>query len=41
MAFRKMMTGGACAPDGQQMSVSQNAITNLIDNLITGDAMAR
>ena len=41
MAFKKMMTGGACAPDGQQNGLQQNAFTNLLDNLITGDAMAR
>jgi hypothetical protein len=37
-----MMTGGACQPDGQQANgLNQNAFTNLLDNLITGDAMAR
>jgi hypothetical protein len=41
MAFKKMMTGGACAPDGQQTGLQQNAFTNLLDNLMTGDALAR
>ena len=41
MAFHKMMTGGACKPDGQQAGLNQNAFTNLLDNLISGDAIAR
>jgi hypothetical protein len=41
MAFKKMMTGGACQADGQQAGLNQNAFTNLLDNLISGDAMAR
>jgi hypothetical protein len=40
MAFKKVMTGGACAPDGQAQGLSQNAFTNLLDNLITGPGMA-
>lgn len=41
MAFKSAMTGGACAPDGQQTGLSQNAFTNLLDNFITGPGMAR
>lgn len=41
MAFKKVMTGGACQADGQQMGMNQNALTNMIDNLITGNAMAK
>ena len=41
MAFKKAMTGGACAPDGQQTGLNQNAFTNLLDNFIQGPGMAR
>lgn len=42
MAFRKAMTGGACQPDGQTSGgVNSNAFTNMIDQFLTGDAMAR
>jgi hypothetical protein len=41
MAFKKMMTGGACKPDGQQAGLNQNAFTNLLENLISGDAMGK
>jgi hypothetical protein len=41
MAFKKMMTGGACQPDGQQAGLNQNAFTNLLENLISGDAMGK
>lgn len=41
MAFHKAMTGGACAPDGQQAGLSQNAFTNLLDNFISGPGQAR
>jgi hypothetical protein len=41
MAFKKVMTGGACQADGQQTGLNQNAFTNMIDNFITGDAQAR
>ena len=35
------MTGGACQADGQQTGVNQNAFTNMVDNLLTGDAVAK
>ena len=38
--FNKVMQGGACQPDGQQSGINQNAFTNMIDNMLTGDAMA-
>jgi hypothetical protein len=34
------MTGGACQPDGTQSGINQNAFTNMIGNMINGDAMA-
>ena len=40
--FNKMMTGGACQPDGQQASgVSANPLTNMMESMIMGDARAR
>jgi len=39
--FNKVMTGGACNADGTQSGVNQNAFTNMIDNMLTGDAMAK
>ena len=39
--FNKVMTGGACQADGQQTGVNQNAFTNMVDNLLTGDAVAK
>lgn len=41
MAFNKLMTGGACAPDGQATGLNQNAFTNLIDTFISGPGMAK
>ena len=38
--FNKVMTGGACNADGTQSGVNQNAFTNMMDNMLTGDAMA-
>ena len=38
--FNKVMTGGACQADGTQQGVNQNAFTNMVDNMLTGDAMA-
>ena len=35
------MTGGACQADGQMGGINRNAFTNMIDNLLTGDAMAQ
>ena len=34
------MTGGACQADGTSQGINQNAFTNMIDNMISGDAMA-
>ena len=39
--FNKVMTGGACQADGTQSGVNQNAFTNMVDNLLTGDAVAK
>jgi len=39
--FSKAMTGGACQADGQQSGINQNPLTNMMDNLIMGDARAR
>ena len=42
MAFKKVMTGGACQPDGQMSGgLNQNAFTNMLDGFLSGDAMAR
>ena len=35
------MTGGACQADATQSGLNQNAFTNMIDNMLTGDAMAQ
>ena len=40
--FNKAMTGGACQPDGQQAAgLSANPLTNMMENMIMGDARAR
>eukprot|EP00347_Sterkiella_histriomuscorum_P009094 403342540 len=39
MAFKKVMTGGACQPDGTQGGMNQNAFTSLIDQFISSNAM--
>ena len=39
--FNKVMTGGACQADGQFQGVNQNAFTNMIDQMVSGDAMAK
>ena len=40
--FNKAMTGGACAPDGQEsQGMSANPLTNMMDNLIMGNARAQ
>ena len=40
--FNKVMTGGACQPDGQQQSgVGANPLTNMMENMVMGDARAR
>jgi len=40
--FNKAMTGGACQPDGQTSGgLNQNPLTNMMDNMIMGDARAR
>lgn len=37
--FNKVMTGGACQPDGEQMNgMSANPLTNAMNSLIMGDA---
>ena len=38
--FNKVMTGGACQADGTQSGLNQNAFTNMVDNMLTGDASA-
>ena len=38
--FNKVMTGGACNADGTVSGINQNAFTNMIDNMLTGDSMA-
>ena len=36
------MQGGACQPDGQQAAgLSANPLTNMMENMIMGDARAR
>ena len=40
--FNKVMTGGACQPDGEQMNgMSANPLTNAMNSLIMGDAQGR
>ena len=40
--FNKVMTGGACQPDGtQQNGLSANPLTNMMENMVMGDARAR
>lgn len=40
--FNKVMTGGACQPDGQQANgLSANPLTNMMESMIMGDARAR
>ena len=39
--FNKAMTGGACQPDGTAAGLSQNAMTNMMEQVIMGDAKAR
>ena len=40
--FNKVMTGGACQPDGtQQNGINANPLTNMMENMVMGDARAR
>ena len=41
MAFRKAFTGGACNAGEGEQALRSNPLTNLMDNLIMGDPMAR
>lgn len=39
--MRKAFTGGACQGSDVSGGMQANALTNLMDNMISGDAMAR
>eukprot|EP00344_Euplotes_crassus_P012701 CAMPEP_0197000282 /NCGR_PEP_ID=MMETSP1380-20130617/5256_1 /TAXON_ID=5936 /ORGANISM="Euplotes crassus, Strain CT5" /LENGTH=578 /DNA_ID=CAMNT_0042417519 /DNA_START=9 /DNA_END=1745 /DNA_ORIENTATION=+ len=39
-AMRKAFTGGACAPGGEQQTMGNNAMTNMMDYMISGGANA-
>lgn len=40
MAMRKAFTGGACAPGGEGQTMGNNAMTNMMDYMISGGASA-
>lgn len=40
MAMRKAFTGGACAPGGDGQAMGNNAMTNMMDFMISGGANA-
>lgn len=39
--MQKVMTGGACQASDQSQTINQNPFTQMMNNMLTGDAMAK